>query len=108
MCPPPPRYLPILGYQSGNGKACPSQSALTQVAPCTVPSPPQCTACTDGLVDPGDADVDCGQHSGCMLCGEGLKCADNADCATGLVCGSINTCIRTCVVVVLLCVGGEG
>ncbi len=52
-----------------------------------------CDACTDGLRDGNESDVDCGGASGCERCATGQACTSNGDCASH-ACQS-GTCITS-------------
>lgn len=58
---------------------------------CEAPAP----GCSNGALDPGETDVDCG--GSCPRCSTGKTCATNADC-TSKVCDNGNKCAApTCV-----------
>ena len=46
--------------------------------------------CTNGKMDAGETDVDCG--GGCPGCALGEACMQNTDCAGTLICGAGDTC----------------
>ena len=56
---------------------CQSQSCMSNR--CTNPT---LNTCTDGVIDGGESDVDCGGKQ-CPTCGVGRHCFTNLDCASG-------------------------
>jgi hypothetical protein len=106
--PPPPTHththfstLEVLVQPTDDGQPCP---ALVETTSCSRSVPTLCydpPACTNGMRDAGEADVDCGSgfepESGCQKCAVGLRCARTADCDDGLACSqSLGTCVGGC------------
>ncbi len=88
------RSLAVIQYPSGAGTACPELSLTSDTRTCDVLNPKPCNACSNGVQDGGETDVDCGGY--CDACMEGQRCAADADCTTATVCGVQRSCIGTC------------
>ena len=89
------RLKAILVFTSGNGRQCPPQAELQQVANCSLVPPDNCKGCID--VNPIFAtDGNCGHLSNCGRCKEGMKCLKSDDCVDGLMCSIQLTCVGVC------------
>lgn len=76
-----------------NGEGCSANSdCIFNTCTAGVCQPP---TCSNGVLDPGETDVDCGGN--CSPCGDGLKCATGQDCQSKVCDSSSKTCSKaTC------------
>lgn len=88
----PGSYLPILVFPSGNGQPCAPLASRQRVETCTIEDiPSNCGACDSNSGD--FSDYGCGHLTSCGGCREGQHCGSSADCASGLMCSNLNTCV---------------
>jgi hypothetical protein len=78
---------------------------------CSIPSLPR--PCQNGVQDLAETDIDCGGQTeifeagvcDCPRCGDGQKCFDDGDCASGFVC-TLDKGLRKCVAAPMGGMGG--
>jgi hypothetical protein len=80
-------------FAFGSGIACPPFSLLHQTLQCVSLVTEPCTACDNGNLDAGEADVDCGGV--CPPCAAGQACTVDTDCTPPLACSPLGSCART-------------
>lgn len=92
----------VVTQPTDNGAPCPS---ISEAQPCLRLLPESCvqgsqcpTSAVAGVRDGGETDVDCGGpglEPACARCGAGQACTLSSDCALGLGCGQLGTCVST-------------
>ena len=93
----------------------PTQSPSAPPSPASATRTPPPPTCTNGGLDGGESDADCGGITLCARCAVGRGCADSADCAPGgsalglgVVCAAATSLCTDTALVAGLSPGGDG